>query len=226
MMFKYSDTKNYSKGFTPPLKREYLKKVDGVNPFSRAGFTLMEVLIAMSIFSGILLTVSIFGLDLYDFTIFIGENLSAQQEIQATLQVMTVDMKMMNQSVLGSYAIESTSQNALTFYSDIDGDGLTDRVRYFLEGNILKKGIIKPGGSPMNYSGTEKITEMVHNIYTPSGNIFAYYNSSYTGNEAALTFPINISVVRLIKVNITVDQSPADAASRINLSASVNIRNL
>ena len=208
------------------MKREYLKKVDGVNPFSRAGFTLIEILIAMTIFSGILLLVSIFGLDVYDFGIFLGDNLNAQQEIQSTLRVMASEMRAMNQSVIGSYAIEGASQNSISFYSDIDGDGLTDKVRYFLDGNILKKGVTKPSGSPLSYSGTENIIEEIHNIYIPAGNIFSYYGSPYTGTEAALAFPINIPELKLIKTTITVDQTPADTASRINLSISVNIRNL
>lgn len=186
----------------------------------------MEVIIAIGIVSGIILIVSMFGLDVYDFGIFLGENLSAQQELQIALRVMVSEMRPMTQSVNGSYAIESASQNAVIFYSDIDGDGLVDKVRYFLDGDVLKKGVIKPAGSPLGYSGSEKITEEVHYVYASAGNIFSYYNSSYTGVEAPLTFPIDISAVRLIKANVTVDQSPADAASRINFSLSVNIRNL
>lgn len=180
----------------------------------------------MTIFTGIVLTVGIFGLDVYDFGIFLGDNLNAQQELQATMRVMASEIRAMNQSVLGSYAIESASQNALTFYSDIDGDGLTDKVRYFLDGNTFKKGVIKPSGSPLAYSGTEKITEEIHDVYGLAGNIFNYYNSSYLGAEAALPFPINISAVKLIRADITVDKSPANSVSRINLSTSVNIRNL
>ena len=190
------------------------------------GFTLFEVVISIGILGMILLVMGLFGVDVYDFGIFLGENLSAQQELQLTLQVMFSELRAMNQSVVGGYALETASGNTISFYSDIDGDGLTDRVRYFLNGNILKKGVIKPSGSPLNYSGTEKITDEIHNIYSAAGNIFSYYDSNYTGSEASLPFPINISAVKLIKASVTVDQSPADAASRIDLSISANMRNL
>ena len=131
------------------------------------GFTLIEIIIAIAIFSGIILAVSMFGLDVYDFGIFLGENLNAQRELQTTLRVMASEMKAMNQSVVGSYAIESASQNAITFYSDIDGDGLTDKIRYFLENNILKKGVIKPSGSPLSYSGTERINSIGQENFLP-----------------------------------------------------------
>lgn len=180
----------------------------------------------MTIFTGIVLTVGVFGLDVYDFGIFLGDNLNAQQELQATMRVMASEIRAMNQSVLGSYAIESASQNSITFYSDIDGDGLTDKIRYFLDGATFKKGVIKPGGSPLAYSGTEKITEEIHDVYGLAGNIFNYYDSSYLGAGSALPFPINISAVELIRADVTVDKSPANSVSRINLSISVNIRNL
>src|SRR3989338_9691249 len=191
------------------------------------GFTLMEVIIAMSILSGVVLAITMFSLDIYDFGIFLGEEIVAEQEIQLTLRVMATEIRAMSQSANGSYPIESAVQNSIIFFSDIDGDGLAERVRYFLDGNIFKKGTIRPIGLPLSYPATdEQIVETVHNVYSAAGNIFAYYNADYTGTQTALTFPFNISDLRLVNINITVDQNPADTPSRINLSASVNMRNL
>jgi len=187
----------------------------------------MEVIIAMSILSGVVLAITMFSLDIYDFGIFLGEEIVAEQEIQLTLRVMATEIRAMSQSANGSYPIESAVQNSIIFYSDIDGDGLAERVRYFLDGNIFKKGTIRPIGLPLSYPATdEQIVETVHNVYSAAGNIFAYYNADYTGTQTALTFPLNISDLRLVNINITVDQNPADTPSRINLSASVNMRNL
>ncbi len=190
------------------------------------GFTLIEILIAIAIFSGIVFVISSFGLDVYDFGIFLGENLTAQQELQLTLRSMVSEMRAMTQSVGGAYPIESASQNSIVFYSDSDGDGFTERIRYFLDGNILKRGIIKPTGNPLSYSGTEDIREAVHNIYLSAGNIFGYYDVGYNGTQSELSFPVNIPLVRLIKAKLTVDPNPADPSSRVNFSAEVNIRNL
>lgn len=187
----------------------------------------MEIIIAMSILSGVVLAITMFSLDIYDFGIFLGENIVAEQEIQLTLRVMASEIRAMAQSVTGSYPIELASQNSLTFYSDIDGDGLAERIRYFLDGTTFKKGIITPTGAPLSYLiANEEIIEKVHNVYSAAGDIFAYYDPSYTGTQTALTFPLNISALSLININITVDQTPADSVSRINLSTSVNMRNL
>lgn len=191
------------------------------------GFTLIEIVVAMGIVSGIILIVTMFSMDIFDFGIFLGDNLSAQRELQLTLRVMTSEIRAMASSANGSYAIESATADSLTFYSDIDGDGSTERIRYFLQGNILKKGIIKPIGNPLAYlSADEKISEQVHNIYNGTGNIFFYYNSVYSGSEPALSQPVDISAVRFIKADITVDKNPVDSKARVNFSTSVNIRNL
>ena len=191
------------------------------------GFTLIEITIAIGIISGIILIMTMFGIDIFDFGIFLGENLSSQREIQLTLRVMSSEIRSMAPSANGSYAIESISQNSLTFYSDTDGDGLTERIRYFLDGNILKKGVIRPTGNPLVYSSAdERISEQVHYIFSGTGDIFSYYDSSYSGSEPALAFPVSISAVRLIKANITSDQNPVDSKARVNYSASVNIRNI
>lgn len=170
---------------------------------------------------------TMFGIDIFDFGIFLGENLSSQREIQLTLRAMSSEIRSMAPSVNGSYAIESVSQNSITFYSDIDSDGLTEKIRYFLDGNILKKGVIRPAGNPLVYSSAdERISEQVHYIFSGAGDIFSYYDSSYSGSEPALPFPVSISLIRLIKANITSDQNPIDSKARVNYSAAVNIRNI
>jgi len=213
------------RGFTPHLKIDVRQIAEG-RRFLSAGFTLIEILIAIGIFSGILFVVSSFGLDFYDFGIFLGENLTAQQELQLTLRVMTSEIRAMSQSVGGAYPIELALENEIVFYSDSDGDGLAERIHYYLDGDILKKGTIKPTGNPLSYSGSEDIRNMVHNIYPLAGNIFAYHDSNYNGTQAELGFPINIPLIRLIKASITVDPNPLDTSSRVNFSNAINIRNL
>jgi len=191
------------------------------------GFTLIELIISIAIFSGLAFIISMFSLDVLDFGIFLGDNIVAQQEIHVTVRSLVAELRAMSQSANGSYLIESASQNSLVFYSDTDGDGLTERIRYFLSGTTLMKGVIKPEGIPIVYlPENERTTESVHNIYSPAGNLFSYYDSSFTGSESELSFPINIPSVRLVKVNLTADPNPLDPSSRISFYTFVNIRNL
>jgi prepilin-type N-terminal cleavage/methylation domain-containing protein len=189
------------------------------------GFTLIEVIISIGILSGIILVLSIFSFDIFDFGIFLGENVIAQQEIQLTMRNMVAEMRGMSQSVNGAYPVESASQNAIVFFSDRDGDGLAERIRYYLDGSTLNRGVIKPTGNPLTYSVEESITEAVHNIYS-AGNIFSYYDLNYSGTQAELSFPVNIPAIRLVKINLTVDPNPGDISSRVNFTNSINVRNL
>src|SRR3989344_8127549 len=99
-----------NKGFTPHLKSEVIN-IAGSNRILSAGFTLIEIIIAMAIFSGIVFVVSSFGLDVYDFGIFLGENLTAQQELQLTLRSMVSEMRAMTRPVSGPNQMKWQPQN-------------------------------------------------------------------------------------------------------------------
>ena len=194
------------------------------------GFTLIEVLIAMSILSGIVFVVSMFGLDIFTFQIFLGDVFAMQQEINLTLTSMGLEVRAMGPSANGSYPIESASADSLTFYSDVDGDSVFERVRYFVSGTILKRGIIEPSGNPAVYNlASETSTDVVANVVLPpvaAQSLFLYYDQNYTGDQAPLSLPIDVNKIRLIKVTVTADKTPQDMIGRIDYSSTMLIRNL
>ncbi len=196
----------------------------------RKGFTLIEALIAMSILSGIVFIVSVFGLDIFSFQIFLGDVFTMQQEITLTLTSMGLEVRAMGPSANGSYPIESASSNSLTFYSDVDGDGVFERVRYFVSGTILKRGIIKPSGNPAVYNlANETSTDVVANVILPpaaSQSLFVYYDQNYTGSQPPLSLPIDVNKIRLIRATVTADKTSQDSIGRIDYSSTMLIRNL
>ncbi len=196
----------------------------------RTGFTLIEVLIAMSILSGIVFIVSMFGLDIFSFQIFLGDVFTMQQEINLTLTSMGIEIRATGPSANGSYPIESASSNSLTFYSDIDGDNVFERVRYFVSGANLKRGVIEPSGNPAVYNlANEVSTDVVKNIILPpaaSQSLFLYYDQNYIGTQAPLPLPIDVNKIRLIRATVTADKTPQDLIGRIDYSSTMLIRNL
>src|SRR3989344_8626441 len=94
----------------------------------------------MAILSGIVLIISMFGLDIFKFQIFFSDTFTMQQEIGLTLTEMGVEIRGMGSSAKGSYLIESASATSLVFYTDKDGDSQFDRVRYFVSGSTLRRG--------------------------------------------------------------------------------------
>lgn len=194
------------------------------------GFTLIEILIGIGILSGIVAVISIFSFDIFSLQLFLGDTFIIQQEINLTLTNMAIEVRAMGPSANGSYPIESASSKSLAFYSDVDGDSVFERVRYFVSGSSLKRGIIEPTGNPAIYVSTDEVSkDVVSNVVllsTASQSLFVYYEQDYTGNQPAMSHPININRVRLIRATITADRTPQDLRGRVDYSTTMLIRNL
>ena len=126
----------------------------------------------------------------------------------------------MAQSNVGSYPIASAASSSITFYSNEDEDDLIERIRYFLDNDILKKGIIKPSGNPLSYgTSSETISEAIHNMLATSTPVFSYYDSNYTGNQQAMSEPIIASDVRIIETRLAVQDDSSKAPIIIKIQA-------
>jgi len=190
-----------------------------------SGFTLIEILITMTIFISLFLVITRFSLDISSFSSFFEESLVAQQELQISLRSMVREIRSMGPSSNGSYPIMSASASSFTFYSDSDGDGLFERIRYYTEDNIFKKGVIKPTGSPLTYDpAQEKTFELVHNV-TNGTAVFFYYDKDYVGSGSPLAFPVDVVAVKLIKTEVIVDQNPNALPGPISFVITAMIRN-
>lgn len=190
------------------------------------GMTLIEILIVLGLLTSIILLISFFGLQIANFGIFFNSGLEVQQEMQLTFQAMTFEIQSMQQSVKGAYPIAAASANSFTFYSDIDNDNRTDQIRYFLENNTLKKGVVKPSGTPLSYNQTnEVITEVIHYVTGPAA-IFTYYDQSYTGSELPMTYPVDNSKIRVVGITVTADKDPNAEPGPVTHQIFLDIRNL
>lgn len=189
------------------------------------GFTLIEILVAITVATGILFVVGTFSINILNFNNVLTPTFQAQQELNLTLQSMALEIQSMSPSSIGSYSISQVGTSTITFFSDIDDDGLFEQIRYFLSGTTLKKGVLKPTGSPLSYVvANEKINDVVHDIYISNPVIFSYYDGNYTGSESPLPYPVDISKIRLIGVDLFVKNSNLN--SPISFSLKLMPRNL
>ncbi|MBI5079656.1 prepilin-type N-terminal cleavage/methylation domain-containing protein [Candidatus Wolfebacteria bacterium] len=189
------------------------------------GFTLIEFMVAIGIFVIIILAVGVFWNYITKMGIFFFNNLSAQQEINQTFSEMILENRSLGSSSTGSYAIALASTSAYTFYSDIDSDGLYERVRYFFQNNILKKGVIKPTGSPLTYNdANETVSEAVRNLDPAFQNIFSYYSSNAVEGDNPMSYPVDVLSVKMIKAKLVV--KPQNQNSTSSFSIFITPRNL
>lgn len=195
--------------------------------FKQQGFTLLEIVIALGITVLAISLMTNLGLDISNFGNFFGDFLGGQQEIQLSFQIMSSEFKSARRSSAGSFPIAAASPSSLTFYSDIDGDNIADQVRYFTEGAILKRGTIKPSGLPLVYnSANEKISEMIHGLTASSSTPFYYYDKDFTGSENPLSYPLDLSAIRVVKVKVSMDENPQAEPGPIDMEVYLTGRNL
>lgn len=196
----------------------------GVTP-KGGGFTLMEILVGVSIF---ILVTGVLTLFLRNVLIYNSSIFTELTEINAgrtALKTMKAEIRTASSGSDGAYAISLANATSFTFYSDIYDDGLKEKIRYFLDGTKIQKGVIKPTGSPLSYvAGNEVITTLVSGVISTS--IFSYYDKNYDGTTAALPFPVDISSVRLVKITFVIEENPNRSPSPISLSTQVSLRNI
>lgn len=194
---------------------------------SKSGFSVIEFLVGMFVLALLGLSVYYFQKNIFSLNKIISGSLMTQDETRQALKSMSAEIRAVSPSSLGAYAISQTATSSFTFYSDIDGDFLKERVRYFVEGVTLKKGVIKPSGAPLTYNPlNEIVSEIARDVANAATPIFSYYNASYDGTTQPLIEPIDILTVRLVKITIVIDRNQSAPPGPITLTTQVSMRNL
>lgn len=192
---------------------------------SKDGFTLMETLLALGISTIVLIALGYMARNIFFYNAYISEGLAYVDNSRRVLNTAVTEIREANIANTGAYAINSAKANEFIFYSDINHNGLKERVRYFLDGTTLRKGVVEPTGSPLTYNLTnEKTSTLMYNISNSS--IFSYYDKNYDGTSSSLSFPINVADIRLVKISLTANADTNRLTIDRSFSTQVSIRNL
>ncbi|HBW74248.1 MAG: hypothetical protein UX10_C0007G0016 [Candidatus Magasanikbacteria bacterium GW2011_GWA2_45_39] len=193
----------------------------------RDGFTLLEVLVALGLFTMIFTGLMLFITITFKSNDVIYNQLSAQKDARAALSAIVKEARNAGSSSIGSYIIDTAASSTLAFYSDLNNDTFRERVRYFVSGNLLKKGVIAPSGSPLSYNPANEVVTVVSRDLIPNSEPFQYFDETYNGNGTGLIAQsVNVVKVRYIRITIVIDQKPNVAPVPLTASTEVEIRNL
>lgn len=194
------------------------------------GFGMTELVVAVAISVIIIIVVTGFARSMVQLAGSAESLALATLESRNLLRVVVSELRSTIPSAQGSYPIESAATSSIVFYADIDGDEVADRVRYFYDysGGYLKRGLIVASGTPPVYTGEESISTLVSGVLnSPSLPVFEYYDGNYAGTSTPLATPINITEVRMVKVNITVNRRPnQNPPDLMTVSSQATLRNL
>jgi len=195
----------------------------------KRGVTVIELLLAMSVFILIILGFYSYVIRGYRSVTFGTEQIDAIREAEIGIQQLTREIREASTAEDGSYALELAGDQEIIFYSDIDQDVYTERVRYTLNGTILEKGVTEPSGDPLTYNlAQEIVTTAVKYVNNQTMPIFTYYNQDYpydTENNP-LPAPARLIETKLINIMLRVNVTPAVAPNDFDVQSDVQLRNL
>jgi type II secretory pathway pseudopilin PulG len=128
-----------------------------------------------------------------------------------------------------AYALETTDDFEIVFYSDIDHDGQTEKIRYTLSGNQLVKGVIEPTAHPVDYPADQEtvkvLSSQIRNDTTPA---FYYYNDDWP--QDTINNPLmpsaRLSNTKTVRIYLQVNTEEDDPDSDYILESYVSIRML
>jgi len=194
----------------------------------RKGFTLIELIIGVGIFVLIAIPTSDMLIHGFRYNAIIWEQLTTQNDGRRALREVVDIVRKTEQSSLGAFSVAAASSYDLTVYANVDSDSLREKVRFWLDGTTLKKNVIKPSGSPLSYSGVGTTIELAHSAVNISKSIplFTYYDENYTGTQAGLSSPIDVTRIRVIKIDLELEKDPTETPVPLRVESMVQIRNL
>ena len=182
-----------------------------------SGFTLVEVLVASVVI--VFLGMAILGLQyvLGQSQVFIWKSSVDVDQANSSMQSLIKEIRTARPSDSGAYSLELVSDNEIIFYSDIDFDGESEKIRYFLTDNVLSKGVIEPTGFPPTYpEENEKVKVLTENVRNGDEPMFYYYNGDWPADTQNNPLPSENrlsntrSVGILLKLNADADKPEKD----------------
>lgn len=190
------------------------------------GFTLVELMLSIAILLLITFGVTLFQKNIFSLGKNFQGNLNFQLGARSILKSFSSEIREASQSSLGAYPIEKASTTEIIFYSDHNNDGFKERIRYFLSGTTLQRGVVEPAGNPLTYTiATEKVTTVLTSVVSTS-TIFQYYDTNYTGTSSPLVQPVTLSSIRLVKAIVLVNPDPNRIFKPYIITTQATMRNL
>ncbi len=162
---------------------------------------------------------------------YIIEMGNASLLVSRAVNNLVADLRKVRQADNGDFPIESGSDFDIKVYIDIDNDGVTERVHYYLQSGSLYRGVREPVGNlPVNYPNGDGTTTLLANsiINSNSQPVFSYYNDEYPSDTInnPLATPVNVAEVKMVKVHLMINIDPLNVPEHINVESFAELRNL
>ncbi|OGZ85474.1 MAG: hypothetical protein A2599_00705 [Candidatus Staskawiczbacteria bacterium RIFOXYD1_FULL_39_28] len=191
------------------------------------GFTIIEIIVAISILAGLLLLAAPLLISLFQNP---KQELAAMDSIdraRIAASNFTNEIRNATTGSDGSYPLKIASESEIIFYSNFGSVApLVNRIRYFFSEGTLYKGIIVPSGNPLAYDpSSEGVGTVISGLeIAPT---FSYYDGDYNGSTASLAQPVSVTQIKFVKINLPVPKkTTAQSTDTFLVSAGGSVRAL
>ncbi len=191
---------------------------------SRRGMTLIEALVWIAMFTATMLAIVSSVLYFYRTSNFAIQEATAITSAQRGLDLMVRHIREASYASNGAYPIAALGTSTMTFYAEVDGDSGVERVRYYLSGLDLVRGIVEPTGDPAAYTSAEATSSISQSVRNIDENIslFTYYDK----DGAQISDYARLADLRFVTLNLSVDIDPNRTPTTTKMRSSAALRNL
>jgi prepilin-type N-terminal cleavage/methylation domain-containing protein len=195
---------------------------------TRAGFSLLEVIVSITIFSFVIVAMLEFTSRGFQSFSSLNDRTSTIAKARGAFDLLSRELREARSGDNGAYPLALTTDNEIIFYSNVDSSADVERVRYALVGSTIRRGIIKPVGSPASYPAINETTALLVDNVVNNGAIpfFAYYNGNYSGSQAALVAPVSPTAVRYVVLTARIDENANKKPEAVEIRTSSTLRNI
>lgn len=187
------------------------------------GFTLIETIVVVALTAFILVTLTSIIRYFYVTNAYVLEQSQAVNSARRSIQNALSDLRGASYGADGSYPIQAAATSTATFYANVDGDAAIEKVRYYLSGTTLYRGVTDPAGSPPSYDGQpENVTLVVDNIRNGTTPLFTYFDA----DGMQLSSPVHLSKIASVRAVVLTDVNPNRAPNVYTLTGSATLRNI
>ncbi len=209
----------------------------------KEGFTLIEMLIAMSILVIMVGAVITLFIILYREQAMDIVRIERINIASRAIKKISPEIRKMNRGENGSYPIKLGKEHILIFYADVDNDGETERVIYYLSGTDLARILTEPTGDPVGYEAIpdplpnpsdHPETIVARDVRNGTKPVFKYYDKDHNTGDDTSGFleggeteeGVNVTMIRVVEINLDINPENNYLTNPFNIKTKIHPRNL
>lgn len=192
---------------------------------TKKGITLVETIMAIAVLVAGMTVFTLLFIRSWEMHEFAFDEANAQLAASHAMQRMTDLVRNAQRADNGAFPLVSVADDEIVFYGNTDGDGDVERIRLALSGTSIVLESRDPTDDvpptyPSGYDSSQTI--VAHLVDTDTNPVFTFYDDANA--ELTGSFPLND--VKMVKIDISVDEDPTQAPDAVVIESFASIRNL